>query len=1376
MRRAALALALCTLPLAAAAQDDRDRITRFLEENLSGAGRDVVITGFRGALSSRATMDRMTIADSRGVWVTLDGVVLDWNRLAVLRGNISINELTAQAITVDRAPVAGPGAVPSPEAPGFALPDLPVSVNIGRIGAVKVVLGEALLGQQVTGRLEASAALAGGEGRGSLVIDRLDGPTGRIALDASYANASRQLVLSLDMAEAAGGLAATALGLPGAPATELTVQGAGPLANFNADLRLATDGAERLAGKVTLQGAGNGDTRFAARLGGDIAPLLLPDHAAFFGPEVRLAAAGVSEAGGRLALSSFDLAARSLALRGAAVIGADGLPEKVDVTGRIADPGGGPVLLPLSAGDPTRVQSADIALTYDLQAGEGWTAGATVVALQRADMEIDGLELRGSGRITRAAGGNAAPVVGGSFAFAAEGLAPVDPALSAALGPRVSGNLTAWWQRGAGVVNIGRLALAGDGYGAAVSGRIDGLESGFALAGKVAGQAADLSRFSGLAGRPLGGAGAFDFDASGSPLGGEFDIAGTVTGTGLSAGVAELDNLLRGEATVALSAARGADGTVLRDLTVTTATGARLAARGTVATGGGDLTADLDLPDLSALGPPYGGSLRGTAGFTGTPAAGRVTLAGRSADLRTGVAQADGLLRGTGTLDLDVAFDGDRLTVARGEVVTAQLRADVRGQYAPEGADLTADFALPDAGVMGPGYGGALRGTAALTGTPRDARLVVTGTGRDLAVGAGAVDGLLRGETVLDIDAAVTGARVVFDRANLGNAQVTAAVTGTYDPAGSDLLARVALPSLAALGPGYGGALQAEARFEGTPAQGRVALDGSGRNVTVSQPEADRLLRGDSTVRLRAGLQDGRLQIDEARLRTPQIDAQATGAVTGEARRLQVEARLVNLGVLLPEFPGPLTVAGSVADDGRGYDLNLTARGPGGIDARTAGRVDAGFGRADLSIGGTAQAGLANAFLGDRALDGQLGFDLRLTGPLALASLSGPVRLSGGRLADPGLPFSLTGLGGTATLGGGSVRLAAEAGVSSGGRLAVSGTAGLAPPFAGNLALRLQDVILRDPQLYVTRLAGDITVAGPLAGGAVIGGEIRLDDTELRIPSTGLGGTGDLPGLRHVNEPAPVRQTRARAGLLGEGGGSGAASGGGDYALDLRVRSVNRIFVRGRGLDAEIGGAVQLAGTLGNIVAAGGFSLIRGRLDILGKRLTLARADIGLEGDLMPRLDIVASSTSDGIAASVVITGRADAPEVTFESTPSLPQDEVLAQLLFGQGLDNLSAFQALQLASAVATLAGRGGTGIVGRLRRGFGLDDLDVATSADGESTVRAGKYLARDIYSEVEVQSGGKSKVTLNLDLKRGLTARGAVDSEGNAALGLFLERDY
>lgn len=1268
--RLMLALAVCLMPLMAWAQeDDRDRLTRFLEDNLSDAGRVVTVTGFAGALSSRATVRELTIADDAGIWLTLRDVVLDWNRLAVLRGNIEINELTAAEIIVARAPVALPDDMPSPEAAGFALPDLPISVRIGKIAAERIVLGEALLGQEVIGRVDADMTLAGGEGRANVAILREDaGPDGRLTLAASYANASGQLFLSLDAEEGAEGIAATLLGLPGRPAARLTIAGSGPLTGFAADIGLSTDGVDRLTGRVTVDQSLPGEYRFAADLGGDLAPLFLPAYAEFFGDAVRLQAEGTQGPLG-LDLSRLSVSARALVLDGALALAPDGRPLRARLTGRLRMPDGTPVLLPLAGPVQTRVDAADLALSFDAELGEDWTASAQVAGLDRSDVKIAQLSLAGSGRIAPDAS------LGGTFTYAAEGLAPTDTALADALGPFVKGRAVLQGTAGTGVLTIGTLTAEGADYKLAASGDVLGLSTGYSVDGRVEGTAADLSRFAGLVGRPLSGSATFDAKGRGSLLGGEFDVDANIKGTDLTIGQPELDNLLRGQATVTLSVARGLEGTDLRLLNIAAGRGT-LSARGKLATAGSSLTADVDFPDLSVLGSGYRGGIVARTTFEGTRGAGKLTL---------------------------------------------------------------------------------------------------TGTGRDLAVGRGDLDRLLKGETALDVALVLDGMRIGIVRATVTNAQGNAQVTGSYDPAGSDLKATFQLPRLATMGSGYGGSLNAEARFTGTMQAGEIALDGTGRGLSVGQPAADRLLRGDSTVRLRAGFEDGRIRIDEARLRNPQIEVTANGSAEGAVRQVEIEGRLVNLALLIPEFPGQLRLSGTAREDAAGYSLDLRALGPGGIDATARGRVSPGFGQADLAIAGSAQAALANAFLGSRSISGALGFDLRLNGPFALSSLSGPVRLSGGRLSDPRLGFSLTDMAGTANLRGQTAAVGLTAGVTSGGRVAVQGSVGLAAPYQSDLDVNLNGVGLRDPQLYETILDANLRLTGPLTGGALLAGRVNVGETELRVPSTGLGGADDLPGLRHVNEPAPVRTTRARAGLLGGPSVDGSA-GNGAIALDLTVSAPNRVFIRGRGLDAELGGEIGLRGTTANIVGSGALNLIRGRLNILGKRLLLTTARLQFQGDLIPYLEIVASNDSSGITSSVVIEGRADAPEVRFTSSPELPQEEVLAQLLFGQGLENISALQAARLAGAVATLAGRGGDGIVGRLRKGFGLDDLDLATDAEGGATLRAGKYLSEKLYTEVEVDQDGKSRINLNLDIRPGVTARGSVGNDGDAGIGIYLERDY
>ena len=76
-----------------------------------------------------------------------------------------------------------------------------------------------------------------------------------------------------------------------------------------------------------------------------------------------------------------------------------------------------------------------------------------------------------------------------------------------------------------------------------------------------------------------------------------------------------------------------------------------------------------------------------------------------------------------------------------------------------------------------------------------------------------------------------------------------------------------------------------------------------------------------------------------------------------------------------------------------------------------------------------------------------------------------------------------------------------------------------------------------------------------------------------------------------------------------------------------------------------------------------------------------------------------------GIDASVIVQGTGLNPEITFASTPPLPQDELLSRILFGTSITNFSAPEALQLASAVAALqSGSGSLDPINALRKAVG------------------------------------------------------------------------
>ncbi|MEL7344273.1 MAG: translocation/assembly module TamB domain-containing protein, partial [Pseudomonadota bacterium] len=448
----------------------------------------------------------------------------------------------------------------------------------------------------------------------------------------------------------------------------------------------------------------------------------------------------------------------------------------------------------------------------------------------------------------------------------------------------------------------------------------------------------------------------------------------------------------------------------------------------------------------------------------------------------------------------------------------------------------------------------------------------------------------------------------------------------------------------------------------------------------------------------------------------------------------------------------------------------VTATGPAGLTAEITGQANVTTYDVDLAFTGAGPAALANRFIAPRTVDGPISFRGTAIGPAALTSLVARAQAPSLTVVVPAFGLVLDPVQATVDLAGDVLTLDVNATARDGGRIAVSGPVTLAP-LAADLAIDLDALRISDPNLYDTAVDGRVTVTGPLSGGALIAGRVAPNQTELRIPSTGFA-TSALSGLVHVNEPFVVRQTRTRAGLI-EVDRPGPAVA---YGLDLIIDAPNRIFLRGRGLDAELGGQLVVGGTTLAPTAVGGFDLIRGRLDILGRRLTLTEGQASLEGSFDPSLRLVATTQTEDVEVRIVIAGQASSPDIRFESDPELPEDEVLAQLLFGRGIDTLSPLQAAQLASAVATLAGRGGDGIVGRLRSTLGFDDLDVATSETGATDLRIGRYLGENLYTDVTIGSDGRSEVSLNLDLTPSVSVQGSVANDGGSSIGIFYQRDY
>jgi translocation and assembly module TamB len=1406
-----LALTLLAAPLHAQDSDeDRGFLQALIEDNLSGAGREVRITGFAGALSSEATLEELTIADEEGVWLRLRDVALNWTRSALLTGRVEVNSLTAAEITLSRLPESEEPVTPEDaEAKPFSLPELPVSVNIGEISAETLTLGAPILGEEIRLELFGSLSLGGGEGTADIEVTRLDG-RGEISLDASFDNESRELALDLTLDEAPGGIAATLLNLPDSPAIALTLQGEAPLDDYAAELRLATDGTDRLTGRLTLQGSEAG-TRFEAGLDGDLTPLMTEEYRAFFGGQSALSLTGTRAPDGALEIDQLSLSAAQLALDGTLALDAAGWPTRFDLSGNIGD-GTTPVRLPV-AGPPVTLESATLSARYDAAQGDRWRASVEVTDLMQPDLRLDRATLSGRGTLRRAAPRGVTALA----EFDIAGLDLADPALSEAAGTGLAGHVSLDWTEGAPLL-LRALRVASGGATLAANGRIEALSDGFPVSGNARIEAPDLARFAALSGQDLAGAANATLSGSGSLLGGDFDLTLDAATDGLALGIPQADPLIGPETTLSVKARRDTTGTALDRFELENR---HLSARtsGRLDSTSGTLDVAADLSDLSlsdrrldgaaetraqvtwsaggdvtlsdllveamgarisgtatlapeAEGLPVSGQIEAEvadlarfAAITGQPLEGRIdatlggggmietqqldiTLEAATSDLATGIAQLDGLITGDGRLLIEAAHETGEVTLSDLRLAYDAARIDASGSgiIDEQSGQLVFDANLSDLSLIDERLSGPAEARGMIA---RDADGAITATGL-------AAD--LMGAT-LDATGTVQPDPEAF------------AATGTVAAKVSDLSRFAALA-----GQPLRGSVDLTAEGETSDGGNALSLNTTleGRDLATGIAQLDQLIAGRLSLNAQAGRTPERIEIRNIVLETPQVSLTAEG--DGAGGPVSIDARLANLGLFAPEFPGPLSANGSVTLQGpeaRRVSLNLDATGPGGTTAAVSGDVIDHGARLDLAASGALPLALVNSFIQPNAINGTARYDLRVSGAPALGSVSGTVTTEGTRVALPETGLAIDSLSGTATLGQSRVQTDFTARMRDGGQVTVTGPISLTPGYSGDLNVGLAGLVLTDQLIYTTTANGDVTVNGPLTGGARIGGAITLEETNIRIPS-GLGPASvSLPDLQHANEPAYSRATRQRAGLV-RTEESGTASR--PFALDLAINAPNRIFVRGRGLDAELGGRLRIRGTTADVAPDGFFELIRGRFDILGKRLTLTEGRVNMQGSLDPYLRFVAETEVEDTVLQVIIEGLASAPEITFASSPDLPQEEVVSRLIFGRGLDSISPFQAAQMASAVATLTGSGENDVVGRLRGAVGLADLDVTQTEEGGTQVSAGAYISDNIYTEVTADSEGKQRINLNLDVSKSVTLKGGASNDGDSGVGVFFERDY
>jgi len=502
--------------------------------------------------------------------------------------------------------------------------------------------------------------------------------------------------------------------------------------------------------------------------------------------------------------------------------------------------------------------------------------------------------------------------------------------------------------------------------------------------------------------------------------------------------------------------------------------------------------------------------------------------------------------------------------------------------------------------------------------------------------------------------------------------------------------------------------------------------------------------------------------------------AQPTGTVRVIGRGLRARsgsvrglpAGNVSLEAQLQETVAQLTVE---ADAGERLQLHISGQTPLNRTAPIA-----------LKANGTVDLLMLSPILearGQRLL-GQARLDAVVAGTLADPQAHGSVVLSHADIQDYPRGLHLTEISGTLSADGDQLKLQNLLAHAGPGTISASGSLGLvgAMPLAVKVEAHNARPLASD--LITANIDMDLTLSGPLRQKLEAAGNLHIIRADLNIPNA-------LPlnvAVLDVRKPGQQVQPPRPSNFL--------------IALNLTVDAPRAVFVRGRGLDSELGGSLHVGGTAAEPTISGGFDMRSGTINLAGSTLTFTSGRLsfngtGIKKKIDPTLDFTATNISGGATYTLNVGGYADSPVITLSSSPEQPQDQILSRLLFGADPAQLSTLQIAQIAAALATMSGIGGNGLhpLTAVQRRLRLDRLAISGSTSGTptaggpsaqgtstgATIEAGRYISSRVYVGAKQFTTGTTQAQVQIDLTKSLKIQTAVGTGGGTVQGETPQND-
>lgn len=441
----------------------------------------------------------------------------------------------------------------------------------------------------------------------------------------------------------------------------------------------------------------------------------------------------------------------------------------------------------------------------------------------------------------------------------------------------------------------------------------------------------------------------------------------------------------------------------------------------------------------------------------------------------------------------------------------------------------------------------------------------------------------------------------------------------------------------------------------------------------------------------------------------------------------------------------------------------------------------------DVQIGLHGELGLFSQLftIEDFDFDGQIAADISAKGTVLQPDLEGPIEIRGGSYDHYPIGLQLRHV--QAKLHAEKDRIildSCQAKDDAQGSLQINGALSLATPISSESHIEVTNFKLIDIPLACAWTNGKCTFKHQSNQAQIIG-NLNLSRIDLHIPNMIPSAVPEFDAYSVLKFPSEL-SLNPWSNPGSEPTKTLPVATSSSMKFDLDIAIPGNAFLKGRGLDSAWRGHIHLGGDQTAVILNGQIEIVSGELNFGGRRFLVREGIVEFKGN--PKSDtylhIVAELPLDSVTIRAVLNGSLTRPRLQFQATPNLSLPDLFSHILFGKAYNNLSPFQALQVAQLALEASGDTQSDVFGLIRKTTGIDRLEIEKKDgdledhDGDVyTVKVGKYLADGFLVSISknVTTEG-TQLTFELDLTKHLSVLTELGYLTSSSINLLWKKDY